>query len=409
VEDKSMISAGTIVFYLTDLNTYIWDEKDGFQLSFERTQLPEFIKGQQATDLSFMLSVARQYRDQACMYTNELDLSYMAAIWKREEEQEKLFAIGPFLTHMPEMYKLAASMHLDQNKQITLEAFFRGLMLMGKSKIHSMASIVYQISEISQVPLHYISVREAGGSTDEQRVNLLQEALYQPDLEHADLIELRYKMEKQMMHSVEIGDMERLKDSFLKMMDLFDFSERYPGRPIRALKNSLLVLNTILRIAAEKGKVPAFFLHHLSEKFAIEIERLESQDMHQKLVENMCLGYCSLVKQYTLAGYSALIQKAVGYLEVNLGQRFVLERLASYCLVHPAHLSRQFKKETGHTLTDFLNGLRIREAKEQLRLDRSSIEEIASRLGFEDPAYFARVFKKQVGMTPSQYRNSGDA
>ncbi|TBL78531.1 helix-turn-helix domain-containing protein [Paenibacillus thalictri] len=405
---ESLISAGTIVFYLTDLNTYVWDATTGLQLAFDRTPLPQFLQDQQAGDFAAMLSEVRQYPDQACVYTNDLGLSYIAALWTGEGEQ-RLFAVGPFLTHMPEFSMLAAVTNKEQNKQIVLEAFFRGLKLMGNSKIHGMASIVYQIGGIRQISLHFADVRQAHVKSGARQGLSLQEAFYQPDPEHAGLIELRYKMEKQMMHAVELGDMTKLKASFLRSRDLFDFSERYPGRPLRAVKNGLIVLNTILRISAERGKVPPFFLHHLSEKFAIEIERLESLDQHQKLVEHMCLEYCSLVRQYTLAGYSALIQKAVGYMEVHLGQRFELEGLARYCEVHPAHLSRQFKKETGRTLTDFLNGLRIREAKMLLRLDRSLIEEIAAKLGYEDPAYFARVFKKHEGMTPLQYRNAADA
>ncbi len=402
-----MISAGTTVFYLTDLNTYIWDDSAGLKLSFERTSLPEFLKELQAADFWAMLCAVRKNPDQASVYTNVHGLSYVAALWKQGGEN-MLFAAGPFLTHLPELSKLTYGMNYEQSEKIVLEAFFRGLKLMGNSQIRSIASIVHRIGEIPQISLQYIDVRQANAVKSGQRRAPLQEAMDQPDPGYADLIELRYNLEKQMMHAVELGDIARLKQSLLKSRDLFDFSERYPGRPLRALKNGLIVLNTILRISAEQGKVPPFFLHHLSEKFAIEIERLESLDMHQRLVEQMCMEYCSLVREYTLAGYSALVQKAVGYLEVHLGQPFELEGIARYCSVHPAHLSRQFKKETGYTLTDFLNRLRVREAKARLRLDRSPIEEIASKLGFEDPSYFARVFKKQEGVTPSQYRNSKD-
>ncbi|WP_429311175.1 helix-turn-helix domain-containing protein [Paenibacillus mucilaginosus] len=79
-----------------------------------------------------------------------------------------------------------------------------------------------------------------------------------------------------------------------------------------------------------------------------------------------------------------------GYLEVHFGKPFDLQGLASYCLVHPAHLSGQFKQETGRVLTDYLNSLRIREAKALLWQDGSPMEEITSRQRFGEPAYFAR-------------------
>jgi AraC-like DNA-binding protein len=401
---EPLLSAGTILYSLTDLNTYVWEETGGLQLSFERAPLPQFLKEPLAADFSVMLSAVRRYPQKACIYTNRLGLSYIAALW--EGEARRMLAVGPFLTQMPELSKLAG-VQIEQNKLIVLEAFFRGLKLMGSSKIRSIASILCRISGIPQISPHFMDVRHSCPNTNGPKSPLLQEALYQPDPGHAGLIELRYKIEKQIMHAVELGDMERLKELFRESQNLFDFSERYPGRPLRAHKNGLIVFNTILRISAERGNVPPFFLHHLSEKFAVLIERLESLDMHERLVEEMCREYCSLVRQYAPAGHSALVRKAAGYLEVHLGQPFELAELARYCSVHPAHLSRQFKKETGRTPTDFLNSLRIREAKLLLRLDRRPVEEIASKLGFGDPAYFARVFKKQEGMTPSQYRNSG--
>jgi two-component system, response regulator YesN len=120
----------------------------------------------------------------------------------------------------------------------------------------------------------------------------------------------------------------------------------------------------------------------------------------------MAEDYCDLVRKRSHNGYSLLVQKALDYVSVNFSKPLNLDKLAQHCLVHPAHLSRQFKKETNMTLTEYLHTLRIKEAKLLLKKERTSIEWIAGTVGFEDAAYFTRVFKKLEGVTPTQYRNS---
>jgi YesN/AraC family two-component response regulator len=170
----------------------------------------------------------------------------------------------------------------------------------------------------------------------------------------------------------------------------------------------LIIINTIFRLAAEKGKVHPFFLHHLSEKFSIKIEQITSIDYLNKLVSKMCEEYCDLVNERSMSEHTLLIQKAIHFLTIHFNQPLDLKNLAQYCLVHPAHLSRQFKKETGMTLTDYLNNIRIKEAKILLRKDRTSIEWIAESVGFDNAGYFTRIFKKVTGVTPTNYRNTLD-
>jgi YesN/AraC family two-component response regulator len=220
------------------------------------------------------------------------------------------------------------------------------------------------------------------------------------------LIELRYKTQKELMHAVQMGNKSKLKEALLKAEGLFDFSERLPNHPLRLMKNQLIIVNTFLRIAAEDGKVPPFYLHHISEKFAVQIERIESIEALNKLYHTMFEEYCNLVKNRAVIGYSLLIQQAVSYLSMHYSEPFSLERISEHCHTHPAHLSRQFKKETGMTLTAFMNKRRIEEAKLLLQNELTSIDLISGYVGFNDAVYFASVFKKFEGMTPSEFRNS---
>ena len=67
-------------------------------------------------------------------------------------------------------------------------------------------------------------------------------------------------------------------------------------------------------------------------------------------------------------------------------------------------LKRRFKKATGQTLIEYIQNLRVEEAKHHLETTRAAINDISFEIGYEDPAFFRRLFKRLTGMTPSEYR-----
>ena len=69
------------------------------------------------------------------------------------------------------------------------------------------------------------------------------------------------------------------------------------------------------------------------------------------------------------------------------------------------YLTRIFRKELGISPWDYLNRYRIYLASELLRQEAMSVNEVASRTGFQDQAYFCRVFKKIKGVTPGKMGN----
>ena len=81
------------------------------------------------------------------------------------------------------------------------------------------------------------------------------------------------------------------------------------------------------------------------------------------------------------------------------------EKLAQELHYSRPHLSRKFKEETGMTLTDFILTKKSEEAARLLAFTDKSLISISDYLGFSSQSHFARVFKKYIGMTPSEYRS----
>lgn len=92
------------------------------------------------------------------------------------------------------------------------------------------------------------------------------------------------------------------------------------------------------------------------------------------------------------------------YLEDNYMFDLSLDSVGEILHISPAYLSAQFKKYQKMNFLDCLTELRINAAKELLADPFRSSAEVASMVGYEDASYFARAFKKRIGMTPTQYR-----
>ena len=86
-----------------------------------------------------------------------------------------------------------------------------------------------------------------------------------------------------------------------------------------------------------------------------------------------------------------------------------LDSISDILHINASYLSMLFKKSVGVNFVDYLTTLRIQAAKALLSDPFLSAAEIANMVGYESPNYFTRVFKKNTGLTPTEYRRTGAA
>jgi two-component system, response regulator YesN len=99
---------------------------------------------------------------------------------------------------------------------------------------------------------------------------------------------------------------------------------------------------------------------------------------------------------------------ALSYVEANYSAKLRMGTAARLCELSPFQFSRNFKKENGVTFRDFVVRVRIQRAAELIRQSKISVTEAAFGVGFNDLSYFARMFRRQLGVCPSHYRSQRD-
>lgn len=175
---------------------------------------------------------------------------------------------------------------------------------------------------------------------------------------------------------------------------------------LRDKKDLTITLNSLLRKAVEQAGVHPIHIDSFSNQSIQQIEQLASIEQCHSFQKKLALGYCRLVKRYSLKGYSLPVQRVVTYVSTDLSVDLGLKTLANQLNVTPSYLSSLFRKEMGMTLTDYVTQQRISHAQQLLLGTSLPIKSIALQCGIPDLNYFARMFKRSCGVTPKHYRDT---
>lgn len=219
-----------------------------------------------------------------------------------------------------------------------------------------------------------------------------------------ETVEARYEAERQLLTAIQIGDLNKAIEAHQRFQRL-RFSLRATDS-LRSHKNLTLTLNTLLRKTIETAHVHPYYIDHMSTDFSLKIEKATNAPQLETLALQMIRKYCTMVKNYSTQSLSALIEKCVHQIHFHYAEPLSLEILADANSVSTSYLSNLFHKETGKTITAFINETRINRSILLLNTTDSSIGEIASQCGFTDANYYTRTFKKIKGITPMAYRKS---
>lgn len=219
-----------------------------------------------------------------------------------------------------------------------------------------------------------------------------------------EIMERRYAYENELIRAISQGQINKLS-RLTDITSAISFEKRLAD-PLRNLKNYCIIMNTLCRKAAEQGGVHPIYLDSISSGYASKIELLTKVSSASDLMLDMFRSYCKLVRTHSMRNYSATVQKVIAVIDSDLSANLSLGLLAKMQSISPAYLSSVFRKETGKTVIEYINGERMRLAMHLLGTTHLQIQTIAANCGIMDVQYFSKVFKKHTGKTPREYRLS---
>ncbi|SHK54065.1 two-component system, response regulator YesN [Anaerocolumna jejuensis DSM 15929] len=135
-----------------------------------------------------------------------------------------------------------------------------------------------------------------------------------------------------------------------------------------------------------------------------EINRLQSFREIREWITNKFNTYSQYMNQNCLDKKDPIIQKAKAYIKENLYNKIKAENVAVHVGLSENYFTFYFKKKTNNNFKSYIQTLKIEKAKEHLKTSNILISELSSMLGYDDYRTFNRAFKKETGLTPSEYQ-----
>lgn len=204
-----------------------------------------------------------------------------------------------------------------------------------------------------------------------------------------------------LIHLLEAGHWEAAEAKLIAVCAELD--EQWPDSWEHCMEAGFLISASFTNLAHRNS-------HTLAKLLGSDIEPLLSGDAFSTIAKlrKWSLDVLAKLKEGTSNEIkdmrSLYVRQIQEFTDKNLHLDVSLRVLADHVKLHPTHLSKIYKIETGEGISDYIARLRMDRACHKLKTSDKKVYEIALEIGYMDPAYFIKVFKRQFGVTPQEYR-----
>ena len=313
---------------------------------------------------------------------------------------ESYLFIGPYLSEhrYEDLLRDIDEIGLSHNNITSIHRYYNSLPFISKSKVTSIISVIKNNIYDKNVDLKFIYKRKLK-KQDFKDVNSHRITTTMLDYR---FIEESIRWDKKLIHCVNSGSKVNSVKILDKIFDLYFIDEE--SYNIRKYQNKLIYYNTLLLDLLIEKDFGNLYATGLFQRYMDKIEGARFIRDIKNIFYDMIMDYCFAISEFSVKHYSVLVGKAINYINSNLENNLSVSEIANQLYVSPTYLSRAFKKETGFSIIEYINKLKIKHATFLLRDTALPIQDIGRIIGINDVNYFSRLFKRYMSQTPTQYR-----
>lgn len=217
---------------------------------------------------------------------------------------------------------------------------------------------------------------------------------------------ISYEQELMLFSSIQQGRSDQIPEIVDALKN--NHTSKLSSNPLQNLRYLFVIsIAQICRFAIEGGV-------NMERAFCISdlyIQKMDTCSLPEEIFElyrQSLVAYVSEVQsvQKKELHYSSKVRQSIDYIYNHLHEKLSVETLSSSVHLSPNYYSSLFKKETGTSVTAYINQVRIAAACNMLHYSEYSGQEIANYLGFSSYSHFCSIFKKYVFQTPLEYRRT---
>ena len=213
----------------------------------------------------------------------------------------------------------------------------------------------------------------------------------------------KYAQEKMMNGMIMEGDMKRVT-KYLESAE-HQRVERMSQDPYRRQLYSVIVGIAIAARAALDGGLGEEEAFMLSNNYIMEADACTSAEDVWEIYRKAILDFTSRVNENKSdVLMSEKVKLSIDFILRHLHYDISLKQIADNAGLSETYFSALFKKETGETVSEFIQKSRVKEAQSMIQYSEYSLLEIGQYLGFCSQSHFSKTFRKYTGMTPGQFR-----
>lgn len=312
------------------------------------------------------------------------------------------FLVGPFVRsefNESRIQPVLLEHRIPGSFAASLRLYYSAFPVVSSTQVReTIVACLHAMSDSSQ-EYSYCRLRSAKADTP------LPQPLREESLDYSALHH-RYDLENRFLRMIETGDTENVLIAQQEMSLSGMGQTRYVNAVYVDSGTAIAMLRAMARKAAERGGASLMEIHEITQRAVQKVYASRNAREQARYSDAMILELTEAVRRsrMRLGNYSPPIRQIVEHIQLNYSQHLTVPELASICHLSESHLSRTFKKELGMSISQYAEHLRCEKAAEMLRSGTTAIGEISRYVGYIDNNYFAKVFKKQYGMSPTEYR-----